>query len=669
MSIQADAQQISHYIELFQHHQGRGEPDTALEYLAKAVDLNPQVLDQSAYENCICYFEAKGHLDALIAWSKRLLAFNPNSISAYEKLASTYGSSGNYAEAQYCYRKILQIDPSLSSFSNQHHVHYGVPSRIVQLEKSASDLAWAFQTTIMQVSHDPAHIKHLHEARSYIMAGRLDAAFGALRAAVDGNSSFLEGEFGIGLILFSMNKVEEARGYFQRVIQQRPEWAESYYYLGRTISTSWRRDHPEDLDEALVYFKTAISLKPDYADAYLECGNAYHYQAKEREGFPFIQKYMELREAAIEAHPLAKLNIRFLNGFGYAMGHLAESPDVLLKLQKIGWSPAKHLVCLFSESQVANPCLLDYWKEHLTVITDPEAIRLLRPLEKILEYDATYARLPDKRIRHVKVVKSALQTQWEAEGRAPLLKVREADIERGRKALERFGVPDSAWFVAVHVREAGFKNEGQTVYNKYRNCDIDSYRAAFKVIVDRGGWVVRMGEASMKPMAPMAGVVDYAHSDEKSDWMDVFLCGACRFYVGTTGGVTALPSVFGTPIISTNYAPTPMLYSVRDLTIPKLLWHTSEKRLLTFKELLSPPILQNEVGDFYQRWNLEFIDNKEDELSAIVSEMLDRLDGTIHYGPKDEELQRRFKELFPRDFGEISPRIGRDFLRKYESLL
>jgi putative glycosyltransferase (TIGR04372 family) len=127
--------------------------------------------------------------------------------------------------------------------------------------------------------------------------------------------------------------------------------------------------------------------------------------------------------------------------------------------------------------------------------------------------------------------------------------------------------------------------------------------------------------------------------------------------------------VFGIPVIATNYAPTPILYTEQDLTIPKLFWDTKKERLLSFREILSPPIIQNEVGSLFQEWGYELIDNKEDELDAIVQEMLDKLDGKVLYTSADDELQQKFKALFPADFGEISARIGRDFLRKYKELL
>ncbi|MDP6651393.1 MAG: TIGR04372 family glycosyltransferase [Gammaproteobacteria bacterium] len=61
-----------------------------------------------------------------------------------------------------------------------------------------------------------------------------------------------------------------------------------------------------------------------------------------------------------------------------------------------------------------------------------------------------------------------------------------------------------------------------------------------KAITDAGGWVMRMGDSTMKPLPTMPQVIDYANSDMKSDWMDVFLCAQCRFVIGTSSGLFTL---------------------------------------------------------------------------------------------------------------------------------
>ena len=47
-------------------------------------------------------------------------------------------------------------------------------------------------------------------------------------------------------------------------------------------------------------------------------------------------------------------------------------------------------------------------------------------------------------------------------------------------------------------------------------------------------------------------MIDYACSDLRSDWMDIFLCAQCRFFIGCQSGLSAVPSVFGVPVVMTD---------------------------------------------------------------------------------------------------------------------
>ena len=82
-----------------------------------------------------------------------------------------------------------------------------------------------------------------------------------------------------------------------------------------------------------------------------------------------------------------------------------------------------------------------------------------------------------------------------------------------------------------------------------------------------------MGDPSMTPLPQMDNVLDYAHSQAKSDWMDVFLCGRCRFFIGLASGLSQVAARFGVPCVYVNWISNVLpAFSGRDLYIPKLFW-------------------------------------------------------------------------------------------------
>ena len=78
--------------------------------------------------------------------------------------------------------------------------------------------------------------------------------------------------------------------------------------------------------------------------------------------------------------------------------------------------------------------------------------------------------------------------------------------------------------MVLHVREPGYRGESrENTTENWRNANPLDYLKAIKAVTNAGGWVFRMGDSSMTPLPSMPQVIDYAHHEIQSDWMDVFL--------------------------------------------------------------------------------------------------------------------------------------------------
>ena len=356
------------------------------------------------------------------------------------------------------------------------------------------------------------------------------------------------------------------------------------------------------------------------------------------------------------------LKYRFVNFHSISIGHMALEPDCFVKEGLLGLRPQVKEIWLAPENLVANKHLLRYWEQHLRIWKSPMA-RLLLPVAKSEELGKSYAVPLGKAALYPKI-----QSAWG--DRAPLLKLTQKDYEQGWAALREMGLPPGAWFVCIHNRESGFYNDP---VQRFRNGDIRSYLPAIEMIVEQGGWCVRMGDSTMTPLPAMPRVIDYTRHGVKSDRMDVFLCAACRCFLGCNSGLVFVTNVFGGTAAMVNMIPLPagLPYGTRDVGIPKLIWSSRENRCLTFKEIFNSP-----VGDFrstrlYEDAGLRIVDNTPDEIREVTMELLEISAGTIRYSAEDEELQRRFKALMRLhhySYGAQS-RVGRHFLRKHANLL
>jgi len=355
------------------------------------------------------------------------------------------------------------------------------------------------------------------------------------------------------------------------------------------------------------------------------------------------------------------LRIRFIRlTHPEAIGHLALEPDCYAKDKKLErrWETT---VLLTDPDKIANPCLLELWRQHYVVVRSPGIVRFLRPLT---QYPDLERFLVDYAVA-INDTATCYPTYRRWGERGPLLTLPEAMRQTGRAVLAKMGVPEGAWFACVHSREGGYAAYKEH-WHSYRNSDIHDYVPAMKAIVAAGGWCIRVGDPTMRPLTtPIPGVVDYALSPLKSAEMDVFLAAECRFMLGNSSGLYVLLATFGKPCALANQAPLSAVYGlgIHDLAIPK--WLKRDGVRLSLVPFMRSPIANYRFTELYEKYGLEVVNNTPEEILALTQEMLDRLEGRAVYTPDDEVRQERFRALFAKghySYGAAS-RIGRDFLR------
>ncbi len=366
----------------------------------------------------------------------------------------------------------------------------------------------------------------------------------------------------------------------------------------------------------------------------------------------------------------AILRIKVVNIVTSRIGHLCVDADCYIKEEILGKHPKYRAVILSQPRRgtVANEHMLSYWERYFAVIRSPVLCRLLKPLLKnpLTCFDVS---------RYAFAVNESADFPWiqdayHKSGGRPLLSLSAEDQQRGWDALQRLGMPRAAWFVSIHCREDGYRPGGEQTY---RNATIDSYFSAMETIVERGGWVIRLGDQSMEVISPRKNVIDYAHTDAKSDWMDIFLCASCKLLLGSASGLAAVSGVFGVPSAIAHQTPMSVVlpFLPDDIGIPKLVYSQTENRYLKFAEILRSPIGNFRHGYLLDDAQVCGVDNRPEDVNALLIEMLDRIDGKLSYTDEDNMLQERFKSLMgPTHYSYRSvARIGRDFLREYSFLL
>ena len=259
----------------------------------------------------------------------------------------------------------------------------------------------------------------------------------------------------------------------------------------------------------------------------------------------------------------------------------------------------------------------------------------------------------------------------------PALSFTSEEEQLGREGLRKMGLSEGDRFVCFAARDPAYLagvNPGADLKNHdYRDTEIDNYLPAMEEMTVQGCFALRLGAAVAKDLQTTnPRIIDYA-SRYRDEFMDVYLCANCHFFLGDTAGLYSLATIFRRPVAWSNlipleYAPT---WGKDDLFIPKLLWIRGEKRFMTFREIAESRAGRFSLTEQYEAKGLEPVQNTPEEIAALAREMDDRIRGVWQTTEEDEDLQRRFWALFPAS--ELNQvflcRIGAEFLRRHKELL
>lgn len=332
-----------------------------------------------------------------------------------------------------------------------------------------------------------------------------------------------------------------------------------------------------------------------------------------------------------------------------AIGHIALL-DSMVKLAELGLLPSSQLRLFINREGVANSAYLKLFSEFIQIRDYPldrdQQLRLRLREQRLNIIMTTLGP------RFLYDACAMADIAWSAANRPPLLRLPAEFCEIAERSLLQLGWKRDHWFATLHVRGPRHRKDRPDIT---RNATLDNYTKAVDAVGQAGGQVVLLGEAGVKiPQALASRLVNYANSNRRNDVTDIFLCGACRFFIGTSSGVSHVPGTFGVPVLFTNVSP-PFSRPWRpgDLWAPKLLWNDAESRYLTLLEMMTPPTNLLDTAARQRSHGLACVDNDEDDLALAVEDMLAEVLG--RESPEHVQRAQRWVQNALRDIhhGEV----------------
>jgi putative glycosyltransferase (TIGR04372 family) len=203
------------------------------------------------------------------------------------------------------------------------------------------------------------------------------------------------------------------------------------------------------------------------------------------------------------------------------------------------------------------------------------------------------------------------------------------DIENniGIKYLEKYNINPNK-FVCFHMRSSEYNlkfkssNHRENTSFKFRNTDPKTHLPGIEYLCNSGYSVIRMGKYMKEPFSfKHDNFIDYAISDDRNDFLDIWLGSKCKFMFGPSSGGIQTPILFNGYFLDTGVFPIGRIWSwaPKTMYLPRLA--KKNNKLLSIKDLVELNIIGLVDGEYCESLGVEILPCTENEILRAVKDI------------------------------------------------
>ena len=216
----------------------------------------------------------------------------------------------------------------------------------------------------------------------------------------------------------------------------------------------------------------------------------------------------------------------------------------------------------------------------------------------------------------------------------------------GLSFLKKVECNSSKKIICLIIRDRDYLKKAEPnidfSYHNYRNTDPNSYIEGIKYLVEQGYFVFRMGKfAKNKINFRHENFYDYAVSNNRSDFLDIWLLNKSSFCISTGTGLDEVARLFLKPILFINFTNCRLFTShTCGITYPKILYKNDKPLML--KDYFNKNNNFGKSKDFLDQ-NIKMINYSNIEIKTIFREFDQMYKNNFLITEKNHQiLQKRF---------------------------
>ena len=236
----------------------QGKKRAAIDYISRAISLNPQVAD--FHSNLGLVHLENGTPDKALIECQRALALQADHVDALHQLGNALKQLGRLEEAVEPYQRAIALRPEFAmAIGNLADVLW-------KLGRTAE--ADALNERVVELT--PDNLNALTARGEALLRQRKEReAEVVFRTVIKRWPNEWVGYNGLGVVLYGMGKSDEAASLYEKAANMAGDHPGPWNNLG------YARISQGNIQEAIRCYEKALSIRPDFADAHNNIGNAY----------------------------------------------------------------------------------------------------------------------------------------------------------------------------------------------------------------------------------------------------------------------------------------------------------------------------------------------------------------------------------------------------------
>ena len=237
------------------------------------------------------------------------------------------------------------------------------------------------------------------------------------------------------------------------------------------------------------------------------------------------------------------------------------------------------------------------------------------------------------------------------------LELTDTEIAEGMSQLRAIGVNPDKPYACLVVRDGGYYaslGEKESDGYSFLNFDISTFEQAALSLVQRGYQVVRMGAGSAVTFgAGHPSVIDYANSNLRSEFLDIYIAATCSFAVSTQTGPDAVCLAFRRPVCYIDVTRYSQFFFGTKLAWwnPAELWQGDSR--LTLQDILRGPVFWIKDPNDFIREGIRQVRSSAERIDHLVMSFVNSFESDLRQVSSEDITTRTVQKLIEDQTGTV----------------